>query len=267
MIKIKIKEKFKKKMLKLKSLFYLALTYIIFYKTYELLGNLDEIFKYGNIIYNIIKSILSVGNIIASSLIGSIIFYYIIEFKNFNDNWHNYIDLKSCISFSIDYNIQFVKNVKGFGKLITNNDMAIRKIDDTLNQISITMNNIEFIKNNRKQLKVYLYENKSELENMKKYFNKSIKYFKDGQENISKMQFKPILELYKSLYHSKNVTGCFRLNYDSYSYLSMLVDIYIEHLDQCTKLYYALCLVIINHNFIGFANNLENDSIIEEQFK
>lgn len=248
MTKVKCKE------IALYNIFYGCLVYILLFKTYVWIGNLNEPFKYGGVIYDAFKEVLDIGNILVQGLVGSIIFYYVFEYRNFKINIQDYIDFKDNIIFLVDDNTIFLKYTFNINDMKTYQEAIIEQIDDHYNDYFMK-NNIELIIQNKDKLAQCFCDNKQLLKIFKENFDKSVANIK--KSDLKFIQFDEIIKIYNLLKPvemviDKTCNNYFNTGFDS----KVLIPMYIEYLSLCLILYNKLNIVI-NCKFVGFLHMLK----------
>lgn len=245
--------KLKYKEIPLYNIFCGCLVYILFFKGYTLIGSFNAPFEYGGVIYDILKEILDIGNILVQGLAGSIIFYYVVEYRNFKINIQNYIDFKNNMIFLVDDNTRFLKRIFNINDMKTYQESIIDKIDSYNSQLM--QNNIKLIIQNKDKLRQCLCDNEQFLKMLKENFDKSVGNIK--KSDLKFIQFDEIIKTYNSL---KPVEMAIDKTYNSYFDTSFdlkdLLSMYFEYFSLCLILYDKLDNVI-NCKFIGFLRMLK----------
>lgn len=237
------------------DIFKVCLFYMIFFEAYELAGNLKEIFMCGSIVYDLIKSALNIINILVQGLAGSIIFYYVMEYKKFRDNGIEYYNLRNDMFSIIDYNMNFIRKINGFENITTTSTQPISDSKRTKE------NNLKIVQHNIEKIKQYISENPTELIHMKNHFYESVKYIYDTRYvDTNKISFDWVIEEYNYLKKHKSLDTCFKDSYmEKENIAPFIVDMYIYYLKRCSDLYDKIddLEVLCKKNIFSFIKKFE----------
>lgn len=222
------------------------------------LDKLPELFKYGDTIYHLFKSIISIISNVASSIIAAIIFYYIVEFIGKKKDYEKYADIRKYILFMFYKHLKVLTRLNLFSEI----NKRKRRVPDfydiydipVLVKLFKDIDTEEKILTFKKGLKdLFQTKNKNDIEKFADSFEKDIeeiinktnyRYFKGSKDLIES-----ICVLYKDDFQM--ISGMYASNNDDENksdYIDDIVDDYFDFLNATMEFYVEL------ENFIDCIN-------------
>lgn len=198
-----------KKNLNFKLIFIFTVGFMIFYKLFNILGNLPEVFSYGNIIYQILNNIFDIMNQLAIGVSGAIVFYYTNLFIVAKKEVDKYYDIRTDLYNLLTTCMGTLKELDYFKELkkllIKENRNVFFSADivtlvDIVNNSSFNGTEYEYEQAIKKYLpETYLFS----LDNELRWFSHWIEYFKSHFKYVtyknSKEKYDEIINVFEDL--------------------------------------------------------------------